>query len=192
MPTIANTNAQASKALCELQRGECRRKTRQCQRGRNACDGDAHFKDRVQPVWTYGAVGEAPQHQSAQRQSTEEGGDRGRDRIDLDAHHQRELLDPDHLIDQRGDAGQEQEHRSDGEFASHAPHRGVTCRIACTRRNRVGSCVHSEVWSEMTSLQVVISLYLPVEQDLFAFAVGKPVPTLRSCDPLGPDHALAE
>ena len=71
----------------------------------NAEHGHQYFQPGIQQNRLLQAIGPAPEQPAAESKPGEKRADAGGDRIDLDADQQRELFDPQHLIDQRGRAG---------------------------------------------------------------------------------------
>ena len=60
-----------------------------------------------------------PSKQASEPKTGKEGAHRGRHRVDIDADDERKLLDPEHLVDQRGRARHEQQQREDGSGVRH-------------------------------------------------------------------------
>ncbi|MNO91355.1 hypothetical protein D3C76_828960 [compost metagenome] len=80
--------------------------------GKGCADAEQRHAQLQPGVQAHGPaqpVGPAAEHQPAQGQPGEEGTDAGGDGVDLHPHHQGKLLDPEHLVDQRGGAGDEQQ-----------------------------------------------------------------------------------
>jgi len=94
------------------------------------------------------AVGETAEKGASEGEAGEEGAERDRDGVDLDAHHPAELPHPQRLVDERGGAGSEEQGR-DGERLGPVPprpaiHGGRRVRVpllpsACSSRHGTAS-----------------------------------------------------
>ena len=89
--------------------GEWRGGHAQPQGGADAEHGHTDFKARIQQQGLAQAVGVTAKQQPAKGQPGKEGADAGGDGVHLDTYHQRQLFDPQHLIDQGGSTGDKQQ-----------------------------------------------------------------------------------
>ena len=71
----------------------------------NTDQGHSHLQRRIEAQGALDPVHESPQQQPAQREPGKEGAHAGGDGIDVNPDDQRQLLDPEHLINQCGRAG---------------------------------------------------------------------------------------
>ncbi len=72
---------------------------------RDTDQGHPDLQRRIQAQRALHPIHPTPEQQPAQGESGKKGTDAGGDRINVNADDQRQLLDPEHLIDQCGGAG---------------------------------------------------------------------------------------
>ena len=94
-----------------LQRREGLRRSYQRQSRGDAEDGNAELQERVEQEWPRQAIRPLTEQGASERQPGEERAHAGRHRVDIDADHQGELLDPQDLIDDRGGPRREEQKR---------------------------------------------------------------------------------
>jgi hypothetical protein len=92
-----------------LELGERRRRVRQRQRDTHAEHGDAELERGVEPQRTAGGLGPAADDAAPQREAAEERAHRDRHGVHVHADDERELFDPEELVDKRGEAGEDEE-----------------------------------------------------------------------------------